>query len=351
MINFEINKKYMIEIDIVADSPRDLLDQINEKIGGKIDTKWNESVLTIDNEFAKGKIRFIPFDWGLNLLDFEIYTKKEIIFKIKSIPEFSPIRFLYPSKGSLKHRFGVQNNERTIEQFQSLIFTNKTGGFDYLHFPKDKLMEINLIEIIRKDFLEKRTTNVSFLNDKLYEIFVDTEHENRFSNYGTLNLKMADSIAKLHKVRGKGMLRILKIEAMVYEILTMHLQQHNKLLSGVPLPTSLVKSELKTIRKVAKEIIDEPAKDYSLEYFSIKYGLTQAKLQDGFKFLYNRTVTEYIRHIRLESARDMLKNTDLNVSQIVYTIGFSSRSYFSKIFKEKYGITPNSFKKKLKVVA
>ena len=46
----------------------------------------------------------------------------------------------------------------------------------------------------------------------------------------------------------------------------------------------------------------------------------------------------------------MLKNTDLNISQIVYSIGFSSRSYFSKIFKEKYGITPNKFKKKLLVI-
>jgi AraC-like DNA-binding protein len=43
----------------------------------------------------------------------------------------------------------------------------------------------------------------------------------------------------------------------------------------------------------------------------------------------------------------MLKNTDLNISQIVYSIGFSSRSYFSKIFKEKYDISPNKLKKEL----
>ena len=162
---------------------------------------------------------------------------------------------------------------------------------------------------------------------------MDTDHDNRFANFGTLNLKMADLVNKLRKIKGKGMLRVLKVEAIVYEILSMHIKQHNELLSGVPLPTSLIKSELKTIRKLTKEIIDDPAKDYSLEYLSQKSGLTQAKLQDGFKFLYNRTITEYIRHVRLESARDMLKNTDLNVSQIVYTIGFSSRSYFYKIFK------------------
>lgn len=161
---------------------------------------------------------------------------------------------------------------------------------------------------------------------------------------------MADLIKKLKKVKGKGMLRILKIEAVVYEILSLHIQQHNRLLAGVPLPTSLDKSELKIIRKLSVLILKRPEKDYSLEDLSLKSGLTQSKLQDGFKFLYNRTVTEYIRHVRLESARDLIRTTDLNISQIVYSIGFSSRSYFSKIFREKYDITPNQFKKKLTAV-
>ncbi|AQS95022.1 AraC family transcriptional regulator [Polaribacter sp. BM10] len=340
----------MITIDIIANSQKDLLEQIQQKIGGSIINNWNESILTIDNENAIGSLRFIPFDWGVNLLDFDITLRKEFIFKILAQPEFNPIRFLYPYVGSFKHRFGIDNTEKKVEQFQSLIFTNKTGGYNYLHFIKNEHLNLNLIEIVRKQFLQKRTSNVSSLNKKLYEVFVDTDHENRFSNYGTLNLKMADLIKKLKKVKGKGMLRILKIEAVVYEILSLHIQQHNRLLAGVPLPTSLDKSELKIIRKLSALILKRPEKDYSLEDLSLKSGLTQSKLQDGFKFLYNRTVTEYIRHVRLESARDLIRTTDLNISQIVYTIGFSSRSYFSKIFREKYDITPNQFKKKLTAV-
>ncbi|WP_375240249.1 helix-turn-helix transcriptional regulator [Polaribacter sp.] len=340
----------MITIDIIANSQKDLLEQIQQKIGGSIINNWNESILTIDNENAKGTLRFVPFDWGVNLLDFDITLRKEFVFKILAQPEFNPIRFLYPSVGSFKHRFGVDNTEKKVEQFQSLIFTNKTGGYNYLHFIKNEHLNLNLIEIVRKQFLQKRTSNVSSLNKKLYEVFADTDHENRFSNYGTLNLKMADLIKKLKKVKGKGMLRILKIEAVVYEILSLHIQQHNRLLAGVPLPTSLDKSELKIIRKLSVLILKRPEKDYSLEDLSLKSGLTQSKLQDGFKFLYNRTVTEYIRHVRLESARDLIRTTDLNISQIVYSIGFSSRSYFSKIFREKYDITPNQFKKKLTAV-
>jgi AraC-like DNA-binding protein len=80
-----------------------------------------------------------------------------------------------------------------------------------------------------------------------------------------------------------------------------------------------------------------------LDKLSLESGLSQAKLQEGFKLLYARTVTEYIRHARLEAARDYLSNSDMNISQVVYTIGFSSRSYFSKIFKNKYGISPSEF--------
>ncbi|RCS26403.1 AraC family transcriptional regulator [Polaribacter sp. WD7] len=340
----------MIEIEIIADSPKDFIEQIHDVTGGLITNSWNETLLTVNNDVAIGTIRFIAFDWGVNVLDFELKVHKEITFRLKAHEEFNPIRFVYPSEGFLTHRFGTQNQEHKIDQFQSLIFTNKTDGYNCISFPEGEKINVNVIQIVRKQFLKKRTTNVSTLSKKLYEVFVDTDHEHKFANYGTLNLRMADVIAAMKKAKGKGMLRILKIEAKVYEILSMHIQQHDMLLKGVPLPTSLIKSELKIVRKLAKGIVKKPSKDYTLEQLSNDSGLTQAKLQDGFKFLYNRTVTEYIRHIRLEYARDLLKNSDLNISQVVYSIGFSSRSYFSKIFKEKYDITPNEFKKKLTIV-
>lgn len=341
----------MVQIEIIADSPKDILKQIQDSIGGVITERWNEFTLTINNKIAFGKIIYIPFDWGVNLIDFKLKFHDEVEFKIKANKKFNPVRFLYTSLGYYTHKFGIETEEHHIKQFQSLIFTNKIGGFNYLTFPKNEKLDINIIQIVRKHFLNKRTTNVSTLNEQLYEVFVDTDHENRFANYGTLNLKMADLVKGLHKIRAKGMLRVLKIEARIYEILSLHIQQHNQLLSGESIPDSLTKSELKIIRKLSNAIIKNPAKAYTVSQLSFKSGLTKSKLQGGFKHLYKKTVIEYIRHVRLESARDLLKNSDLNISQIVYTIGFSSRSYFSKIFKEKYGITPNQFKKQLKSVS
>ncbi|UWX54441.1 helix-turn-helix transcriptional regulator [Maribacter litopenaei] len=81
---------------------------------------------------------------------------------------------------------------------------------------------------------------------------------------------------------------------------------------------------------------------------SRKSGLSPKKLQLGFKLLYSKTVNEYVRQLKLEVSRDYLKNTDLTISEIVYLIGIKSRSYFSKIFSEAYGILPTEYRRHLK---
>ena len=72
----------MISIEIIADNHKNFLEQIQDKIGGSIVNSWNESTLTVDNENACGILRYIPFDWGVSLLDFDITLHKEFIFKI-----------------------------------------------------------------------------------------------------------------------------------------------------------------------------------------------------------------------------------------------------------------------------
>jgi len=336
----------MIEINIVPDEAKNSLEQIFNSIGGDLITDWNRSYLTVDNHIAKGKITYMPFDWGVELFNFEIRFFEDVIIKTKA-NGYNPLRFLYNLNGFFTHRFGINNDEKKVDQFHSLIFTNKKGGENFIHFPIGEDLEINLIQIERKDFLKKRTTNVATLNKRLHEVFVDTDHEHRFAHHGSLNLKIGDFVKKIKKIKGKGMVKTLKIEALVYEILSFHMQQHNKFFQGVPLPTSLSQRELKQIRILGNTIIKDPSFDYSLDQLSTESGLSQAKLQEGFKFLYTRTVTEYVRHIRLERARDLLIKADLNISEVVYSIGFTSRSYFSKIFKEKYSITPNEFRKKV----
>lgn len=56
-------------------------------------------------------------------------------------------------------------------------------------------------------------------------------------------------------------------------------------------------------------------------------------------------VSDYINNIRLEQAKSMLQNPGLTISEIAYKTGFSSPNYFSTVFKNKFGVSPNVFRK------
>ncbi len=335
----------MIIIKIDAEDTEGTVKQIRDKIGGQIVERWGEYTLNIENENASGNIRFITFDWGVSLLEYDITFYKEVTL-IMNTSKFNPIHFSYCLEGYCAHKFGFQRDEeiKILEQYQSVIITSRDGDYNYGYFPKDLKLAINVIQIARKPFLRKRLNQGEELNQKLYSVFLDTDHEKVFSYFGTYNLKLADKISALRTVKGKGMIRIMQIQGLVYQILSMHMLQHNREVNNKPLPTTLLKRELAIIRNCAKNIEKNISKPYTLETISMDTGLTQAKLQEGFKLLYSQTVTEFIRNARLEVSRDLINNTDLSISEIVYTIGFTSRSYFSKIFKEKYALSPSEVK-------
>lgn len=340
----------MITIKTAGSSTSNNVRQIQEQIGGQLSERWGEYTLSVNNEKATGSIRFIPFEWGVTLLEYDITFHDDVIYE-SNYAEYNPIRFYYCLEGSCGHRFGNQkeNERKQLEQFQSVIIANPDDTPSLGYFAKGAKLAINVVLITRKKFLKKRLNGVEELNKKLYQIFMDTDHEKRFSFFGSYNLKLANKIAALRKVRNKnGMIRIMQIEGLVYEILAMHIAQHEKESKSSLPKTSLLRRELKIIRNLANKIAKNVSKDYTLEQLSRDSGLSQAKLQEGFKLLYTRTVTEYIRHVRLEAARDYLSKSDMNVSQVVYSIGFSSRSYFSKIFKNKYGISPSEFHNNVK---
>lgn len=65
-----------------------------------------------------------------------------------------------------------------------------------------------------------------------------------------------------------------------------------------------------------------------------------------FKRTMDMTISEYILIMRLSKAKTMLTESDVQISEIVMSCGFSSFAYFSKIFKEYEKITPTQYRKK-----
>lgn len=64
-----------------------------------------------------------------------------------------------------------------------------------------------------------------------------------------------------------------------------------------------------------------------------------------FKKYINKTPNEYLTELRLRKAVELLKNTDMTILEISYTVGFSGASYFTETFHKIYGCTPRAYRK------
>ena len=71
--------------------------------------------------------------------------------------------------------------------------------------------------------------------------------------------------------------------------------------------------------------------------------MSRANLHRRMKAAAGMTPTDFIRGQRLERAAWLLRNTSHSVNEISDLVGFSYASYFTKCFKEKYGVLPKDF--------
>jgi two-component system, sensor histidine kinase ChiS len=96
----------------------------------------------------------------------------------------------------------------------------------------------------------------------------------------------------------------------------------------------------KVLAIIEAHIEDE---DFSIEDFSHEAGYSRMQLYRKLTSLAGQTPSQFVRTIRLKRAAQMLTNKTDNVTQIAYSVGFNSLAYFSKCFKDQFGVTPGQF--------
>jgi YesN/AraC family two-component response regulator len=103
--------------------------------------------------------------------------------------------------------------------------------------------------------------------------------------------------------------------------------------------TSIDDRFLQSVLSAIRSNIDNES--LSVEDLAREVGFSRAQLHRKLKALCNRSATQLITEMRLMEAKRMLENKVGTVSEIAYSVGYSNMSYFSKRFKEKFGVLPS----------
>ncbi len=82
----------------------------------------------------------------------------------------------------------------------------------------------------------------------------------------------------------------------------------------------------------------------SLEELAKLCNLSLSSFKREFKKVFNNTPNNYISNQKLKRAKELLRITDMPISEIAYGVGFNDPLYFTRIFKKKIGSSPTQYR-------
>lgn len=98
----------------------------------------------------------------------------------------------------------------------------------------------------------------------------------------------------------------------------------------------------------AREVIETHLEDpgFKISAFCREMAMSRTQLHRKLKAVTNQSTTEFVRTYRLQRAAQLLEGGYGNVTEVAYAVGFRNLSYFSKCFRELYGVLPSDYRTK-----
>lgn len=319
------------------------LNALNSTLEGSISTLESERVLQYHNKNGSGKVISAEIDDHIDFFKYDLDLAQNLKLNFKN-SNASNLYFIYCLEGSLKYSWsGNVNVREEIQELQTVILGNDNSTLQ-IYIAKDVKTNFAIIKVSKSNrYVSKNSGDVSLMH-RLFEKYKKKNGNVSLEYHGTFNLHIREQFLQIKNIKDTGVIRKLLISGIVHFVLALQLRHHARDTNlDNTFNANLTKSEFVRVKNVVKIIEENPQHEYRVANLSRQCGLSASKMQLGFKALEGCTVSHFIKRKRVEMAEVLIQEGDLNISEIVYSIGFTSRSYFSKIFKMRYNCTPKYY--------
>jgi len=180
---------------------------------------------------------------------------------------------------------------------------------------------------------------------QLLKPLIERDRAPRFHQpVGKITPMMRTVINQIWQHPYQGAIARMYLEAKVLELVSLQLSQLLQQENQQPRQLILTPKEIEQVYEakaiLEKEYLDPP----SIVQLAHKIDIDRMKLQQGFREVFNVTPFQYLQNYRLDLAKILLEEKDLTVSNAAHRIGYSNVSYFSRVFKRRFGVTPGKYR-------
>ena len=323
-----------------------VIEVLNKSISGEVHYENDTYTLRFSPQYGKGYIRCTQLQDGLLAIDMIGTLYDDTTFDI-DLDTLTTLQFIYCLEGDCFHQFNDQKEFSQIEPFQMAVVGCEEFHSSILKCEADTPFSLSIILTDKKKYFGTITNEHNPYGKKLKKQLFRLDSVNKFFHPGNYNLRIAQQLRLILDGEHDNVLsQQLSKKGRYYIVLAKQIEQFLTEIGSPQNSSGLLRQELKKITEVSEYIQAQPEVQHTIKSLCRRAGISPAKLQEGFKFMFDRTVSDYIRNVRLEKAEKLIRTTDLSISEVVYSIGLTSRSYFCKIFKAKYNCRPKEYKQR-----
>lgn len=171
---------------------------------------------------------------------------------------------------------------------------------------------------------------------------VQPRNHNRYTYEAPHPMPMQAVLQQILNCPYTGITQQIYLESKVWELIALHLDQALKPEQGMPQiylkPDDI--ERLHYAREILKQQLSTPP---LLKDLARQVGLNEFTLKQGFRHLFGTTVFGCLNHYRLEHAKKLLEDGNLNITEVIRRVGFTNRGHFAAAFRKKFGVNPKAY--------
>lgn len=242
-------------------------------------------------------------------------------------------------------RDSVNGKEGEYKLFHHYIYFTPEKSAVEIYFEKEVPYK-NLDIYVAKDYFHQVAKDSNVLQDFIFNI----DHKKPASLFPQglpITPQMMGILLEIKKCTLEGFYRDYYIKSRVLNLILLIFEfaEHQRNDASAKHRSSISTVEASRLMEV-KEFIEGNLKSfYTIEQLSLKFGINEFKLKNGFKELFGDGVFHYASKLRMKEALYLLKNSDFSIKEIAYHLGYASPSSFTVAFKNEVGVGPSYYRK------
>ncbi|MEL7332544.1 MAG: AraC family transcriptional regulator [Cyanobacteria bacterium J06560_2] len=331
-----------MEISLAFDDFQQATESFLSRYGGTRQLARQETILLIPDRFGQGTLHGIHLREGLDLLIHDYQLNCDLTLDFHQIAcQDSLVNVSFCLSGQYKGTMPGFRQTLEIVGGQTSLTTvpEVTGTVSVSKREKLRVVELVMAPTLAMELIENSLPAMPTAWQSALKAYASQP----FCQTVTLSPKIAKVLQDLLDCPYKDTLRQIYLEGKALELIALYFSRWS--MAGSATDSYFNQRTIDSLHQARHLLFENMSTPPSLESLAKQIGMSERKLQQGFRQHFGTTVFGALRDYRMEQARQLLEKRRMSVEAIAHTVGISHRGHFAKVFKRKFGVTPKDYLK------